>query len=139
MGRNFRAARVLQTAREFAGVQLHIPPHSGRSKFNASPSRNPPPPAWVKAVELVPPSEILTRPIPPQHTPVDNRARRPRKLFQPKKLVYPEDELRRTFFRDHPWELARPRNIFELDGMDSRFVDWSTGVRQPGMQLSGEW
>ncbi|KAK5656274.1 hypothetical protein OQA88_5037 [Cercophora sp. LCS_1] len=134
MGRNFRAARILQTAREFAGVQLHV--QRGRAGAESRP--NPPPPAWVKAVEQVPPSEILTRPIPHQHTPIDPRARRPRKLFQPKKLVYPEDELRRTFFRDHPWELARPRNIFELDGMDARYADWSTGVRQPGMQLSGE-
>jgi len=28
--------------------------------------------------------------------------------------------------------------VLEQDGMDSRYLDWSRGLRQPGMPLSGE-
>ncbi len=65
--------------------------------------------------------------------------KKPSRTFHPQKIVYEEDELRRVFFKDHPWELARPRMMVELDGKDSRRVDWSRGLRQPGMPLSGEW
>lgn len=56
----------------------------------------------------------------------------------PQKIVYEEDELRRTFFKDHPWELARPRIIMELDGKDARYLDWSKGLLQSGFPLTGE-
>ncbi|KAK3344314.1 mitochondrial ribosomal protein S25 [Lasiosphaeria hispida] len=121
MGRHFRPARVAQATMELMAANLvHDTPR------------------WYKAVKMIPPAEILTRPYPVQHTAPSPHARRPRNLFKPTHMVYPEDELRRNFFRDHPWELARPRMILELDGKDARYVDWSTGVRQPGMPLSGE-
>lgn len=133
MGRNFRAARVLQRATDAAGIPLFASTGTTRGRVNAKP------PAWFKAVQMVQPSETLTRPYPIQHGAPDPRRRAPRSLYKPTKLVYPEDELRQTFYRDHPWELARPRVIMELDGKDARYVDWSRGVRQPGVQLSGEW
>ncbi|KAK8107442.1 mitochondrial 37S ribosomal protein mS23 [Apiospora kogelbergensis] len=95
-------------------------------------------PVWYKVVESIPPSEILTRPFPPQHKQPNPRARKASRLFQPQKLVYREDELRKKFYTDHPWELARPRMIIEMDGKDSLRCDWSKGLRQPGMPLSGE-
>ncbi|KAI1106816.1 mitochondrial ribosomal protein [Jackrogersella minutella] len=95
-------------------------------------------PIWYKVIESIPPSEILTRPLPPQHKTPNPRVRRPSRLFQPQKLVYEEDGLRKTFYRDHPWELARPRMIIEMDGKDSRRFNWSKGLRQPGMPLCGE-
>ncbi|KAK3304125.1 mitochondrial ribosomal protein S25, partial [Chaetomium strumarium] len=64
--------------------------------------------------------------------------RQPRNLFRPTKIVHPEDQLRQEFYRDHPWELARPKLVLELDGQDARYRDWSKGLRQPGMALSGE-
>jgi small subunit ribosomal protein S23 len=63
---------------------------------------------------------------------------RPGNLFKPGRIVYPEDKLRKEFYKDHPWELARPRMIMELDGKDWRYLDWSKGLRQRGMALSGE-
>ncbi|KAI1388223.1 mitochondrial ribosomal protein [Hypoxylon trugodes] len=95
-------------------------------------------PIWYKVVESIPPSEILTRPFPPQHKKQNPKARRPSRLFQPQQLVYEEDELRATFYKDHPWELARPRMILEVDGRDALRYDWSKGLRQPGMPLCGE-
>ncbi|KAK8094172.1 37S ribosomal protein S25 [Apiospora hydei] len=76
-------------------------------------------PVWYKVVESIPPSEILTRPFPPQHRQPNPRARKASRLFQPQKLVYKEDELRKKFYTDHPWELARPRMIIEMDGKDA--------------------
>ncbi|KAI1807766.1 mitochondrial ribosomal protein [Daldinia bambusicola] len=95
-------------------------------------------PVWYKVVESIPPSEMLTRPLPPQHKAPNPKARRPSRLFQPQELVYEEDELRRTFYKDHPWELARPRMIIEMDGKDAQRYDWSKGLIQPGMPLCGE-
>jgi small subunit ribosomal protein S23 len=96
-------------------------------------------PPWYKAMYWIPPSEILTRPVPIRHRKPDPNLTRPRNTFKPQTLSFPEDGLRRVFYKDHPWELARPRMILELDGKDSRHVDWSKGLRQPGMPLSGEW
>ncbi|KAL2142811.1 hypothetical protein VTI28DRAFT_705 [Corynascus sepedonium] len=127
-GRQFRAARVLETA------ESHLSSSIVSSKPNV-------PAPWVRAVRNIPPAETLTRPYPIQHTEPRDRGRaaqRPRHLFRPTKIVHPEDELRRDFYRDHPWELARPKLVLELDGQDARYRDWSKGLRQPGMALSGE-
>lgn len=97
------------------------------------------PPVWLKVLERYPPAEILTRPKPTPHRDPDPRRRVvSRNIFKPQRITYPEDELRRTFFRDHPWELARPRIAVELDGKDAQLVDWGRGLNQPGMQVTGE-
>lgn len=126
MGYNFQAARVARTARSLTQRRVT----KGLTYQE---------PTWLRVVEAIPPSEILTRPYPVQHGEPDPRARKPKNIFRPTKIVYPEDELRRDFFKDHPWELARPRMILETDGKDSRHWDWSKGLRQPGLALSGEW
>ncbi|KAI1810019.1 mitochondrial ribosomal protein [Poronia punctata] len=95
-------------------------------------------PVWYKVMESIPPSEVVTRTIPPQHKAINPKKRRPSRLFQPQALVYEEDELRQQFYKEHPWELARPRMILEMDGKDAQRYDWSKGIVQPGMQLSGE-
>ena len=59
-------------------------------------------------------------------------------MYQPMKIRYPEDELRKQFFSDHPWELARPRVVLERDGEEGKDVDWSKGVQQPGRPTTGE-
>ncbi|KAK3392513.1 mitochondrial ribosomal protein S25 [Sordaria brevicollis] len=125
-GRIFQAAKVYQLASEAAATNMV----AGLAPRN--------PPLWLKALEAIPPAEINTRPYPIQHSPPNPRARKPRNLWRPTKIVYPEDELRRDFYRDHPWELARPRMIIELDGKDARYFKWGKGLRQPGMPLCGE-
>jgi len=126
MGRNFRAARVFQT------VQTYTSSNRLTKDFDTKVK-----PAWFAAVQANPPTEILTRPYPIQHQPLDPNARKAHNMYKPTKIVYPEDELRSTFYRDHPWELARPRLILELDGKDARSRNWKY-LRQPGMALSGE-
>ncbi|KAK4166223.1 mitochondrial ribosomal protein S25-domain-containing protein [Cladorrhinum sp. PSN259] len=118
-GRKFLAARVLQNA------QSHI------STLGSGPENR------FLAIQSISPSEILTRPYPIQHI-ARKASRKPKNLFRPTKIVYPEDSLRAEFFKDHPWELARPKMVLELDGKDARYRDWSTGLMQPGMKLSGE-
>lgn len=59
------------------------------------------------------------------------------KLFQPQVIGYEEDLLRKEFFKDHPWELARPRMLIEDGGKDSQQTDWSR-IEQKAKALSGE-
>lgn len=97
-------------------------------------------PPWYEVMSSCPPSESLVRTVPVQHhqPTASKKAAKPRNLYRPQSITYPEDRLRRVFYKDHPWELARPRVLVESDGKDYQFVDWSKGLRQPGIALSGE-
>lgn len=123
MGRyDFRPLRVHQAATQLLAVQRDL---------------NPPP--WLDVIGTIPPSQTLVRTQPLRHSERAQRlkTRKPSKMFQPTKLVYEEDALRKTFFSDHPWELARPRMVIENDGKDAEKDDWSKMV-QPHKKLSGE-
>ncbi|KAM0155911.1 hypothetical protein ACHAPG_005598 [Botrytis cinerea] len=121
-GLNLKPSRVYQTA----------------SALLASESISQAPP-WYKTIGSVPPSEILTRTQPVQHRGSNGRPRTKKasKLFKPQTIVYEEDRIRQEFFRDHPWELARPRVVLEDDGRDGQRCDWSR-ISQPGRPLTGE-
>ncbi|EXJ80195.1 hypothetical protein A1O1_08337 [Capronia coronata CBS 617.96] len=117
-------------------------------------------PSWLNIAGDIPPAQILIRQQPLQHPLTKVRTRtlpsgkteqylqvvEPRKrktlkdrhLFMPKSLQYEEDSLRSRFFSDHPWELARPRVVLETSGDQYKNADWSTGLIQPGIPLSGE-
>jgi small subunit ribosomal protein S23 len=58
-------------------------------------------------------------------------------LFVPQPITYEEDQLRKEFYGDHPWELARPRIILEQDGKDGQKCDWNR-IQQTGRPLDGE-
>lgn len=116
-----RAKRVFQTVAKSFGGPI--------------PGKDIPPPAWFRALESIPPSEVFTRPIAVRNSGPPLTTGR---LFKPTRIAYPEDQLRKEFYKDHPWELARPRIIMELDGQDAKYLDWSKGLRQRGMALSGE-
>ncbi|KAJ5143947.1 uncharacterized protein N7515_002734 [Penicillium bovifimosum] len=120
-------------------------------------------PQWVGVVGEIPPAETLIRTRPPQHQLVHRRLKtvtvpysekpkvtvsleyqekriKPKKasrLFQPVEIKYEEDQLRSKFFRDHPWELARPRVLLESTGKDFENYDWRR-IEQPGKRLDGE-
>ncbi|RAL64521.1 hypothetical protein DID88_001995 [Monilinia fructigena] len=121
-GLNLKPSRVYQTASALLESQ--------------SISQAPP---WYKTIGSVPPSEILTRTQPVQHRESNGRPRTKKasKLFKPQAIVYEEDRIREEFFRDHPWELARPRIVLENDGRDGQRCDWSR-ISQPGRPLTGE-
>ena len=91
-------------------------------------------PPWYHIVGTLPPSERLVR---PPLQPAQRKGRKASKLFKPIALEYQEDKLRFEFFGDHPWELARPRQILEEDGKDYQKFDWSQ-LEQSSKQVDGE-
>lgn len=104
-------------------------------------------PVWMDITRDIPPAQILVRKQPQQHPYMKVRAEeiqvRPsrsssKRIFCPNNIKYEEDKLRLRFFTDHPWELARPRIVLEDTGNSHARVDWSKGLRQPGIPLSGE-
>ena len=116
-------------------------------------------PAWYRVVVANPPTHQLLPKLrtlkqyveeEPRKTPEFNektglfatrhKARfntRSKHLYRLPRIEYAEDKIRRLFYANHPWELARPRNMIEKDGRSYIKCDWST-IRQPSLQLSGE-
>ncbi|KAM5343163.1 hypothetical protein ACJ41O_014129 [Fusarium nematophilum] len=124
-GRQIRPARVLHTVSE-------------ELNHNILGQQSVPTPPWFKIMQSVPPAETLVRTLPPRHRAPNPKATKPKNLFRPQRISYLEDALRTIFYKDHPWELARPRIVMELDGKDYQRCDWSKGLKQPGIPLSGE-
>ncbi|KAF5001832.1 hypothetical protein FGRMN_807 [Fusarium graminum] len=122
-GRQIRPARVLHTVTE-------------ELNHNILGSKSTPTPPWFKIMQSVPPAETLVRNITPRHRAPNAKATKPKNIFRPQRITYLEDALRTTFYKDHPWELARPRIILESDGKDYQHCDWSKGLRQPNIPLS---
>lgn len=125
MGRyDFRPLRVHHTATQLLAAE----------RISSNPS-------WYNTVGSIPPSEAVVRTQPLQHQDQSrfrrSKIKKPSKLFQPQNIFYEEDSLRREFFSDHPWELARPRMVIEDDGRDSEKCDWSK-IQQDRRPLSGE-
>jgi small subunit ribosomal protein S23 len=124
MGRfNLKPSRVYQTATQVLESKQTI-------------LKTPP---WYTTIGSFPPGEILTRPQSVQHRDVKQkiRAKKPSKMFKPQPITYEEDQLRKDFYGDHPWELARPRIILEQDGKDGQRCDWSK-MQQRGRPLNAE-
>ncbi|KAL1960218.1 hypothetical protein VTO42DRAFT_8761 [Malbranchea cinnamomea] len=117
-------------------------------------------PCWADVVADIPPATILVRNKPVEHPVVRQRvktvpgsskpqvvyetvpipgpkSKKASRMFKPMQIRYEEDELRKEFFRDHPWELARPRVVLENDGKDYLRYDWNK-LQQPGKRLDGE-
>ncbi|KAH3667908.1 hypothetical protein WICMUC_005186 [Wickerhamomyces mucosus] len=57
--------------------------------------------------------------------------------FKIPKLKFVEDELRDVFYKQHPWELSRPKILLENSGDDAAHQDWSRLI-QTNKQLDGE-
>ncbi|KAL8711595.1 MAG: hypothetical protein Q9220_004005 [cf. Caloplaca sp. 1 TL-2023] len=141
MGRHdFRPLRVHQTASQlFASERIKNVP------------------SWHSVLSSIPPAQTLVRTQPLQHhqerppppqqvqgqqqqrlrNTTKPKRRKASKLFQPQRIVYEEDQLRREFYGDHPWELARPRVVLENDGRDAEKKDWSLAT-QPDRPIDGE-
>ncbi|EWY80546.1 hypothetical protein FOYG_16506 [Fusarium oxysporum NRRL 32931] len=124
-GRQIRPARVLQTVTE-------------ELNHNVLGGKSIPTPPWYNIMQSVPPAETLVRTVAPRHRAPNRKATKPKNMYRPQEIFYIEDKLRTTFYKDHPWELARPRVILESDGKDYQHCDWSKGVRQPNIPLTGE-
>lgn len=117
-------------------------------------------PCWIDIMETIPPSSVLVRNLPQQHpltrermktlpgkteprTVIETRptrrtkSKKPSRMFQPVKMEFEEDQLRREFYRDHPWELARPRVVLESDGKDHMRYNWES-LQQNRKRVDGE-
>jgi small subunit ribosomal protein S23 len=120
-------------------------------------------PVWINVTRDIPPAQILVRKQPQQHRltrvrtetfeqitgltqstsirqtlNTERHRTNPKRLYCPQPIRYEEDELRTRFFSDHPWELARPRVVLEDTGDSHARADWSKGLIQAGIPLSGE-
>lgn len=124
-GRKFRVLKLAQTARQELDNKI-----LERTERVA--------PVWLNVLEKIPPSNALVRPPAIQLKAASPRLNKPKRTYMPQEMEFEEDELRATFFKDHPWELARPRIIIEMDGKDRERFDWSTGLVQKGLALTGE-
>ncbi|KAL3606888.1 mitochondrial ribosomal small subunit component [Fusarium poae] len=124
-GRQIRPARVFQTVTE-------------ELNHNTLGNKSIPKPPWYDIMQKIPPAETLVRNVAINHTRRQPKLTKPKNIFRPKPIIYKEDRLRSTFYRDHPWELARPRVILESDGKDYQHCDWSKGLKQPNIPLTGE-
>ena len=98
-------------------------------------------PSWHSVIDSIPPAQTLVRTQRIQHA-KQRKTQKPKaqkigKIFQPSRIAYEEDKLRKKFFGDHPWELARPRLVLESDGRDYEKNDWSR-LPQTGRSANGE-
>ncbi|KAF1806578.1 mitochondrial ribosomal protein S25 [Mucor lusitanicus] len=93
------------------------------------------PPVWLSVVQAIPPGPSVIRSQNPEanlsgQTELEqsllskpqqkHRLRHSEKHLRtppprPRAIVYPEDKLRRQFFKDHPFELSRPKVLVEND------------------------
>jgi small subunit ribosomal protein S23 len=104
------------------------------------------PPVWYNAVLAHPPLPLPAK-APPARTPYDAKPQEPTKASNPKNppikplpIYYVEDDIRRQFFRDHPFEAFRPRTLTEAEGVHPHQVsgkEW-TRLRQRGRNPSSE-
>lgn len=120
------------------------------------------PPAWFKVVAKHPPRKKFTRE-PKLTDPVTGKSRieplafkdgvnkkgfyktrtdkqdkivMANKLYKPAKLIYFEDQLRKLFYEQHPWERSRPKVLIENTNLDPNY-DWQH-IQQLGKPLDGE-
>ncbi|KAI8085120.1 mitochondrial ribosomal protein S25 [Halteromyces radiatus] len=111
-------------------------------------------PVWLPVVQAIPPGPSIIRSQQAQvnvnaQTPAEQALSSPlstntsirhkqkhlrTKPPRPHAIVYPEDRLRRQFYKDHPFELSRPKVLVENDDGLNR-TDFSQ-LMLPGMRLS---
>ncbi|KAI9281584.1 mitochondrial ribosomal protein S25 [Sporodiniella umbellata] len=111
-------------------------------------------PVWLPAVQAIPPGPSIIRSQNP-HVNVSGQTEIEKELFEtkrvmktqrysqkhlrtppprPRAIVYPEDKLRRKFYKEHPFELARPKTLVEND-LGTNRTDFSK-LLLDGMHLS---
>jgi small subunit ribosomal protein S23 len=93
-------------------------------------------PVWYQPVLNTPPMTDFSR--------KNAQTQQPRSWNRPNDLrdiqsmlKGPEVQIRDKFYKEHPWELARPRIVVEADGADYVRQDWSK-MEQYGKPLDGE-
>jgi small subunit ribosomal protein S23 len=140
-----RAQSSLQTRRQ----QSLPPPTMGFRKSVYSPSSVAKTVNQMMGVGLLKNEPVWYQPV-LNTPPMTDFARRPAQTHQVRSWNRPNDlreiqslhrglesHLRTKFYKEHPWELARPRIVVEEDGADYVRQDWSK-MQQYGKPLDGE-
>ena len=93
-------------------------------------------PVWYRPVLNTPPMTDFAKKPAPAH---QGRIRtKQTDIFEFQQVARgAEQHYRRKFYKQHPWELARPRILVEEDGADHVRQDWSR-IEQIGKHLDGE-
>lgn len=105
------------------------------------------PPVWYEAVLEHPPIPLPPRE-PPSRTSYDSSTKTKTKTkkktlgpLRPLPITYVEDDIRRQFFRDHPFEAFRPRTLTEAGAVENEHpvdgLKW-TRLNQRGRNPSPE-
>jgi len=105
------------------------------------------PPVWYEAVLEHPPLPLPARE-PPSRTSYDSSSKSPKTAASkktqgshPLPITYVEDDIRRQFFRDHPFEAFRPRTLTESGSVETEHpangLKW-TRLNQRGRNPSSE-
>ncbi|EJD51783.1 hypothetical protein AURDEDRAFT_111393 [Auricularia subglabra TFB-10046 SS5] len=106
-------------------------------------------PAWYEVVLQHPPIPLPPRApaprthfdAPPETGKLEHAKRMGTPKVKPLPVYYLEDEIRRQFFRDHPFEAFRPRILSEKGAIDDehpiRGTEW-TRLRQRGLNATPE-
>ena len=89
-------------------------------------------PVWYQPVLNTPPMTDFSRKPPQIHGGTGHDLR---KLHPIQTGI--SGHIRRKFYTQHPWELARPKVVVEEDGADYARWDWSK-IEQIGKPLDGE-
>lgn len=113
-----------------------LPPKQTLTKVRTRTLPSPTDPTLSKPTQIIETQGQHHRHAQSQRSP--KTTRKPSRLFAPMPITYEEDLLRQRFYRDHPWELARPRVLVETTGDSHASADWSRGLEQPNIPLSGE-
>ncbi|CAK5280314.1 unnamed protein product [Mycena citricolor] len=101
------------------------------------------PPVWYRPVLAFPPLPLPAK-APPQRTTYDQKFKPLSKLRRlknrPLPIYYLEDDLRRQFFTDHPFEAFRPTTLVEKSEVEVHPVNGAnwTRLRQRGRNPSAE-
>jgi hypothetical protein len=87
-------------------------------------------PKWLKAMRLNPPAPKPMRGVIPSEVGMFGDSQNI--VFKAPEIKYKEDEIRDVFYKQHPFELSRPRELIEYP------VKWDTIHGTPKVPLSGE-
>jgi small subunit ribosomal protein S23 len=93
-------------------------------------------PVWYQPVLNTPPmTDFARKPAQEHHRRGLHKTTDIREIQQIQTGLLPK--LRKKFYKQHPWELARPKILVEEDGADYSRQDWSK-MEQVGKALDGE-
>jgi small subunit ribosomal protein S23 len=93
-------------------------------------------PIWYQPILTTPPMTDLSR------KPAQEHFLRPWNRANDNRRIQPisqglAEQVRTRFYKEHPWELARPRVVVEEDGADYVREEWSS-MEQVAKPLDGE-